>query len=133
MQTHTSWPMKLLLVMIMLGGFGFLAPAIVHTAAAAPAPSHSSVMDETSGQTSLGCYQQGCVQEHSMCQRHCVDESKDQTVVVAIIPTHIDPIFVSLTPKRKTVDVFAQTTISTITPDRTPPTYKLLRSVMKRE
>ena len=133
MQTHTSWPMKLLLVMIILGGFGFLAPAIVHTAAAAPTPSHSSSMGETSGQTSLGCYQQGCVEEHSMCQRHCVDESKDQTVVVALIPTHIDPIFVSSTSQSETVDVFAQTTISTTTSDRSPPIHKLLRSVMKRE
>jgi len=133
MQTHVSWSIKVLLVAIVLSTFGFVTPTVVHAVASVPVPSHASAMGETSGQTSLGCYQQGCVQEHSTCQRHCVRESEDQTVVVAFTPTHIDPILVFSTPQGDTVDVFTHTSISTTTPDRTPPTHKLLRSVMKRE
>ncbi|NQV12051.1 hypothetical protein HQ524_01685 [Candidatus Uhrbacteria bacterium] len=113
---------------IILGSFALSAPMSVHANTQTPMPA----MDKMAASDS-GCDMQECTQQRSACQTHCIDDSASKKVVVASTVSHSDNT-ANVAPRRTViVDHSIKQNFSIARLNRTPPTQKLLRSVMKRE
>lgn len=126
MQARFSFYTKSLLITVMvLGGFVVQSPT-------SAANSLSTIPADHDPQEVMNCNQTGCMQQHNNCQEHCLSQSSDKMVAAVLTVTN-SQIVVDTPVRAYSLPRSTEKTAFEATPNRAPPTQKLIRSVMKRE
>lgn len=129
---HTRrWATVCLIATLVLGMFMVALPMSASAAFSSKAEDMNGMpMGDNTG---AGCFQQGCLVQHTSCNKHCVLPSNEYTAAGSPATFHQDQPLTNESLEYFTIEFPDQTPSLVGTPDRAPPIHQFLRSVIKRE
>lgn len=130
MLTYTKF---MFLTALVIGGFVFATPVSALAGSTLSAPDMDGMSMDMGMNESIGCGQQGCVQTHVTCDRHCVRQAPDQTILAVASISQQNQSSPNFLPQRFRMTVAIQTLAFAPATDPGSPPHLLLRSIVKRE